>query len=45
MENNGYDLASVILSFFDKAQKSFEMLLYKYIEIHFNELEKVCLSQ
>lgn len=39
MENNGYDLSSVQLSFFDKAQESFERLLYIYIDIHFEELE------
>jgi len=45
MENHGYDLSSITLSFFDKAQESFEMLLYRYIEIHFEELEKDCLCQ
>lgn len=45
MENYGYDLSSITLSFFDKAQESFEMLLYRYIEIHFEELEKDCLCQ
>lgn len=45
MENNGYDLSSITLSFFDKSQESFETLLYIYIEIHFEELSKVCLCQ
>lgn len=45
MENNGYDLSSIILSFFDKAQESFEMLIYRYIEIHFEELKTICLCQ
>lgn len=45
MENNGYDLSSITLSFFDKAQESFEVLLYRYIEIHFEELGKDCLWQ
>ncbi len=38
MENNGYDLSSIKLSFFDKAQECFERLLYIYIDIHFKEL-------
>ncbi len=41
MENNGYDLSSIQLSFFDKAQESFERLLYIYIDIHFEELENI----
>ncbi len=41
MENNGYDLSSIQLSFFDKAQESFERLLYIYIDIHFEELENM----
>lgn len=45
MENNGYDLVSITLSFFDKAQESFEMLIYRYIEIHFEELKTDCLCQ
>ena len=45
MENNGYDLLSITLSFFDKAQESFEMLIYRYIEIHFEELKTDCLCQ
>lgn len=45
MENHGYELSSVTLSFFDKAQESFEMLIYRYIEIHFEELRTVCLCQ
>lgn len=45
MENNGYDLSSITVSFFDKAQESFEMLIYGYIEIHFEELRTVCLCQ
>lgn len=39
MENNGYDLSSITLSFFDKAQESFEMLIYRYTEIHFEKLK------
>lgn len=39
MDNNGFDLGSFTLSFFgDEAQKSFELLLNKYIMIHFEEL-------
>lgn len=45
MENNGYDLSSITLSFFDKAQESFEVLVYRYIEIHFVELKTDCLCQ
>ena len=45
MENNGYDLSSIIISFFDKAHESFEMLIYGYIEIHFEKLKTVCLCQ
>lgn len=45
MENHGYDLSSITLSFFDKAQESFEMLIYRYIEIHYEELKTVCLCQ
>ena len=45
MENNGYDLSSITVSFFDKAQESFEILIYGYIEIHFEELRTVCLCQ
>lgn len=45
MENHGYDLSSITLSFFNKAQESFEMLLYRYIDIHFDELKAVCLCQ
>ena len=45
LENHSYDLSAITLSFFDQSQKSFETLLYKYIEIHFEELSKVCLCQ
>lgn len=45
MESHGYDLSSTTISFYDNAQKSFEMFLYRYIEIHFEELEKICLGQ
>lgn len=39
MENNGYELSSQTICFFgDDTQKSFSELLYKYIEIHFDEL-------
>lgn len=41
MENNGYDLSFIQLSFFNRAQESFERLLYRYIDIHFEELKKV----
>ena len=45
MENNGYDLSNIQLSFFDNAQESFETLLYRYIQIHFDELKADCLCQ
>lgn len=45
MDNHGYDLSSVQLSFFDKAQESFETMLYRYIQIHFNDLKADCLCR
>ena len=45
MDNHGYNLSSIQLSFFDKAKESFETLLYRYIQIHFDELKTECLCQ
>ena len=45
MDNHGYDLSSVQLSFFNKAQESFETMLYRYIQIHFDELKADCLCR
>lgn len=45
MDNHGYNLSSIQLSFFDNAKESFETLLYKYIQIHFDELKTDCLCQ
>lgn len=45
MDNHGYSLSAIQLSFFDNAQESFETLLYRYIQIHFDELKKDCLCR
>lgn len=45
MEKHSYDLSSITISFLDDAQQSFEMFICIYIEIHFEELEKICLGQ
>lgn len=45
MENEGYNLSDIQLSFFYNAQESFETLLYRYIQIHFDKLKIDCLCQ
>lgn len=45
MDNEGFDLSEVQLSFFEGARDSFQILLYRYIQIHFDELKKDCLCR
>ena len=38
MENHGFDLSTIQLSFFDNTSENFNLLLYNYISVHFEEL-------
>ena len=38
MENHGYDMSNLNISFFENCKENFNMFLYSYVDIHFEEL-------